>query len=89
MAISNIWHSSSGPNTLAAFKANAASAQRNVGPQGVSSRGGELFNATSTTSPSSSPSGTDPASNTGAAAALHPNTFAVSGVLGMFAYLLL
>ena len=88
MEISNIWYSASGPNTLAAFKANARNAQQNVGPSGVSSRGGELFNATST-SPSGSPTGTDPATNTGAAAALHPNTFAVTGVLGMFAYLLL
>lgn len=80
----------SGPNTLAAFKTNAQRATTNVGPEGVSSRGGELFNATSTNS-SSTPSGTAPAGQTGtnAAAALHPSTFAVSGVLGMFAYLLL
>ncbi|KAH7115102.1 Cupredoxin [Dendryphion nanum] len=78
----------SGQNTLARFKQAAASAENNTGPAGVSSRGGELLNVTST-SPSGSGSASSPTSSPGAAAAIHPSTFAVSGVLGMFAYFLL
>ncbi|KAF2008681.1 hypothetical protein BU24DRAFT_359839 [Aaosphaeria arxii CBS 175.79] len=71
----------SGQNTLDRYRAAAAQAEQNVSPTSTTAVGGNLTTATQ-------PSGSS-TSSPGAAAGLKAPTFAVSGVVGLFAYFLL
>lgn len=73
---------SQGNKTLDAFKKAAIDAAENLSPSSTAGQGGELMDATSMPSATPTPS-------TGAASAFQVNSFTFSGVIGMFAYMLL
>lgn len=73
-----------GNRTLDAFIEAAADAEQNISPTSTAGEGGELMGADSGYGSSSSATPTP----TGAASALQINSVALSGVVGMFAYLL-
>ncbi|PSN74604.1 Cupredoxin [Corynespora cassiicola Philippines] len=85
----------SGERTVAAYKSASENANSNVSPSSTAGEGGELTNSTGTTSPSgtasggASPTGSGSAgSETGAASTLS-GSMAFTGLMGMFAYLLM